>query len=61
MDTEYTNKSSTGSIVLRAAIAAAALTITGIGLTACNTTEGLGRDVEAAGDAIADTAEDASD
>lgn len=30
-------------------------------LGACNTTEGFGKDVEAAGDAIEDTADDASD
>lgn len=30
-------------------------------MAACNTTEGFGKDVEAAGDAIADTADDAKD
>jgi predicted small secreted protein len=30
-------------------------------LSACNTIEGVGRDVEAAGDAIEDTARDAKD
>ena len=30
-----------------------------VALTACNTTEGVGKDIEAAGDAIADTAHDA--
>jgi len=30
-------------------------------LSACNTVEGVGRDIEATGDAVADTAEDASD
>ena len=30
-------------------------------LTACNTVEGAGRDVEAVGDSIADTAKDAKD
>ncbi|RMH30498.1 MAG: entericidin A/B family lipoprotein [Planctomycetota bacterium] len=30
-------------------------------LTACNTTEGVGEDIEAAGDAISDTARDAKD
>lgn len=43
-----------------------ALIIAGMGasaalLTACNTTEGLGEDIEAAGDAIDDAAEDAND
>jgi predicted small secreted protein len=32
-----------------------------LGLAACNTVEGAGRDIEAAGDSIADTAEDAAD
>lgn len=31
----------------------------GIALSACNTTEGVGEDIEAAGDAIDDAAEDA--
>lgn len=30
-------------------------------LTACNTVEGAGRDIESAGDTIADTAKDAKD
>lgn len=30
-------------------------------LTACNTTEGVGEDIEAAGDAIDDAADDAND
>jgi len=30
-------------------------------VTACNTVEGAGRDIEATGDAIADTADDAKD
>jgi predicted small secreted protein len=30
-------------------------------LSACNTVEGLGRDVESAGDAVSDTADDAQD
>ncbi|HEX9876108.1 MAG TPA: entericidin A/B family lipoprotein [Gammaproteobacteria bacterium] len=33
----------------------------GIHLGGCNTVEGVGRDVEAAGDAIEDAAEDAND
>lgn len=37
------------------------LTGAGVTLSACNTVEGVGRDVEAAGDGIADTAEDAKD
>lgn len=32
-----------------------------IGLAGCNTTEGVGRDIEAAGDAIEDAADDAND
>lgn len=37
------------------------LTGAGFALTACNTVEGVGRDVESAGDSIADTADDAKD
>lgn len=33
----------------------------GFVLSACNTVEGVGRDLEATGDAVADTAEDAKD
>ena len=33
----------------------------GLTLAACNTVSGVGRDIEAAGDAIADTADDAKD
>ena len=32
-----------------------------LALSGCNTVEGVGRDVEAAGDAIEDTADDARD
>jgi predicted small secreted protein len=32
-----------------------------LGLGACNTIEGAGQDIEAAGEGIADTAEDAAD
>ncbi|MEX2219129.1 MAG: entericidin A/B family lipoprotein [Phycisphaerales bacterium] len=32
-----------------------------LGAVACNTVEGAGRDVEAAGDAVSDTARDAKD
>lgn len=35
------------------------LAIAGAGLNACNTIEGAGKDVEATGDAIKDTARDA--
>lgn len=34
------------------------LALTGLGVSACNTTEGLGKDVEAAGEAIEEAAED---
>lgn len=37
------------------------LAAAGFGLTGCNTIEGVGEDVEAAGDAISDTARDAKD
>ncbi|MEX1108313.1 MAG: entericidin A/B family lipoprotein [Dongiaceae bacterium] len=33
----------------------------GVALSACNTTEGVGEDIEAAGDAIDDAAEDAQE
>lgn len=33
----------------------------GMTLAACNTVSGVGRDIEGAGDAIADTADDAKD
>ncbi len=35
--------------------------LSALALTACNTTEGVGNDIEAAGDAISDTARDAKD
>lgn len=37
------------------------VTATGMALAGCNTVEGVGRDVEALGDSIEDTAEDADD
>lgn len=43
--------------VLAAGVAAASLAL----VAGCNTVEGVGRDVEAAGDAVADTARDAND
>jgi len=33
----------------------------GVTLSACNTVEGVGRDVESVGDSVADTADDAKD
>jgi len=36
-----------------------ALAITGLVLTACNTVEGVGRDVQSAGETVAGTANDA--
>lgn len=41
--------------------AALALVLMGASVSACNTTEGFGRDVQATGEAIEDTAEDAHD
>ena len=38
-----------------------ALMAAGLAVSACNTTRGFGQDVEATGDAIEDTAEDAMD
>lgn len=37
------------------------LFLVAIGTTACNTTRGFGQDVQATGDAIEDTADDAQD
>ena len=36
-----------------------ALVLVGLAVTACNTFEGMGRDVSAAGNAVTDTARDA--
>lgn len=44
----------------RAATALALLLGLGV-LAACNTTEGLGKDMESAGDAVSDAARDAKD
>ncbi len=41
--------------------AALALVLMGASVSACNTTEGFGKDVKATGEAIEDTADDASD
>jgi entericidin B len=37
------------------------LIVTGLILTACNTVEGVGRDIKSAGEAIEKTAEDVAD
>ena len=37
------------------------LVLAGLSVTACNTVEGLGKDTEAAGEAIQDSAEDVKD
>lgn len=42
-------------------LAASALACCFIALPACNTTEGAGKDIKAAGDAIEDAARDAND
>lgn len=42
---------------LGALLAAVLLAITGVSLTGCNTTEGVGKDVEAAGEGIQDAAD----
>jgi predicted small secreted protein len=39
----------------------AALVVISLALVACNTTEGVGKDIEATGDAIEDAASDAND
>lgn len=41
--------------------AALALVLMGVSVSACNTTEGFGKDMQSAGEAVEDTAEDASD
>lgn len=46
---------------LRALLVALGLAGLGLSLQACNTTEGVGEDIRAAGDAIDDAAEDAND
>lgn len=46
------------SISVALVVAAMALSI---GLSACNTVEGAGKDVSAAGSAVSDTAKDAKD
>lgn len=40
-------------------VLALALTLAALAVSACNTLEGVGRDVEAAGRAVSDTARDA--
>ncbi len=45
----------------RTLVIALGLAVFGVSLQACNTTEGVGEDIEAAGDAIDDAAEDAND
>lgn len=37
------------------------VSLASLGLYGCNTTEGLGKDIEAAGEVISDTAEDTSE
>jgi predicted small secreted protein len=58
-DMETTKKNATRMIALIASgcLAAAA----GLSMTGCNTVEGVGEDVESAGDAVSDTARDAKD
>ncbi|MEZ6242072.1 MAG: entericidin A/B family lipoprotein [Phycisphaerales bacterium] len=46
---------------LRAVLIALGLVSFGFALQACNTTEGVGEDIRAAGDAIDHAAEDAND
>lgn len=45
----------------RRAATALALVLSLSALAACNTTEGLGKDMKSAGDAVSDTARDAKD
>lgn len=41
--------------------AALAMVLMGASVSACNTTEGFGEDMQSAGEAVEDTAEDAND
>lgn len=54
------DKNSTAHSELLTALIIASLATATVTLSACNTTEGVGEDVEAAGDAIDDAAEDAN-
>lgn len=58
--TELNNNASTRK-PLWVVLGAAMLAGVGVTLSACNTVEGAGRDVESVGDSIADTADDAKD
>lgn len=49
------------SISLISAMLTAMLVGAVVGLTGCNTTQGVGEDIEAAGDALSDAARDAND
>lgn len=45
----------------RGVAAVLALAVAAVVLTACNTTEGVGKDIKSAGEGIEDTARDAKD
>lgn len=47
--------------LLMTLVSLAAASVFGFSLAGCNTTEGAGEDIEAAGEAIDDAAEDAND
>lgn len=49
------------AVLLARLLVPAAIAGAGLTLAACNTTEGVGEDIRAAGDAIDDAAEDAND
>lgn len=56
-------KESQQNLILRNALrvaAVASIAICGLSLTACNTVEGVGDDIEAVGDGLSDTARDAN-
>ncbi|MEX2673469.1 MAG: entericidin A/B family lipoprotein [Phycisphaeraceae bacterium] len=42
----------------KTALLTVALAVTGIGMTACNTTEGVGRDVQAVGEGVEEGAQE---
>ncbi len=56
-ETTHETPRRTGFIIVAATLAA----LSGAVVSGCNTVEGAGDDIEAAGDAISDTARDAND
>ena len=46
--------------LILAALGVVSLGLSGVAMTGCNTTEGVGEDIEAVGESIDETAEDAN-